>query len=304
MMIYNTPPKDIVPRARAFAIVMHADQLYDGMPYVVHLDRVADIVRAAGGCPRMIAAAYLHDVLEDTKCTMERLAMLFGVHIAGLVYAVTGRGETRAERQQSILLHLQYMGAARLLKLADRVANVEYSVANGSTKKLAMYRKEAPLYREVFASIGHPLAMYLEALLLAPAPGLCVCVVVERKGQLLSVQRRRRLEFIGLPGGKVDPGEEPVMAALREFKEETGYTLVLEQLRLVYCAPDETGVMTATFVAQAGYDWPDHAVGPEGTDVAFVPEVHLTDPTKSEFSRYHKAMLTALADQRRHIPTL
>jgi 8-oxo-dGTP pyrophosphatase MutT (NUDIX family) len=303
-MIYNAPPKDLIPRARAFAIVMHADQLYDGRPYIVHLDRVAEIVRAAGGCPWLIAAAYLHDVLEDTKCTMERLAMLFGIRVAGFVYAVTGRGETRAGRQQSILMHLAYMPSARLLKLADRVANVEYSVVNGSTKKLAMYRKEAPLYREVFASIGHPLAMYLEALLLAPAPELCVCVLVERKGQLLSVQRRRRLEFIGLPGGKVDPGEEPVMAALREFEEETGYALALEQLRLVYCAPDETNVMTATFVAHAGYDWPDHVIGPEGTDVTFVPAEHLTDPTRSEFSLYNRAMLEALADQRRHIPTL
>lgn len=303
-MIYSAPPKDLIPRARAFAIVMHGDQMYDGRPYVFHLDRVAEIVRAAGGCPWTIAAAYLHDVLEDTKCTMERLAMLFGTRVAGLVYAVTGRGATRAERQQSILLHLAYMPSARLLKLADRVANVEYSVVNGSSQKLAMYRKEAPLYREVFASIGNPLAMYLEALLLAPTPGLCVCVVVERKGQLLSVQRRRRLEFIGLPGGKVDPGEQPVMAALREFEEETGYALALDQLRLVYCAPDETDVMTATFVAHAGYHWPEHAIGPEGTDVAFVPAEHLTDSSKSEFSMYNKAMLDALADQRRHIPTL
>jgi len=303
-MLYNAPPKDLIPRARAFAIVMHADQLYDGFPYVVHLDRVAEIVRAAGGCPWTIAAAYLHDVLEDTKCTMERLAMLFGIRVAGLVYAVTGRGANRTERQQSILMHLAYMPSARLLKLADRVANVEYSVAKGNAQKLSMYRKEAPLYRDVFASIGHPLAMYLEALLLAPAQGLCVCVLVERKGQLLSVQRRRRLEFIGLPGGKVDPGEEPIMAALREFEEETGYVLSLEQLRLVYCAPDETNVMTATFVAHAGNDWPDHAIGPEGTDVAFVPAEQLTDPAKSEFSLYNKAMLEALADQRRHIPTL
>jgi 8-oxo-dGTP pyrophosphatase MutT (NUDIX family) len=303
-MIYNAPPKDLIPRARAFAIVMHADQLYDGRPYIVHLDRVAEIVRAAGGCPWMIAAAYLHDVLEDTPCTMERLAMVFGIRVAGFVYAVTGRGANRAERQQSILMHLAYMPSARLLKLADRVANVEYSVAKGNAQKLAMYRKEAPLYRDVFASIGHPLAMYLEALLLAPAPGLCVCVLVERKGQLLSVQRRHRPEFIGLPGGKVDEGEQPVMAALREFEEETGYTLSLEQLRLVYCAPDETDVMTATFVAHAGYDWPDQAIGPEGTDVAFVPAEHLTDPTKSEFSDYNKAMLEALTNQRRHLPTL
>jgi len=303
-MFHTPPPKDLVPRARAFAIVMHGEQLYDGMPYVVHLDRVADIVRAAGGCPWLIAAAYLHDVLEDTQCTMERLAMLFGVRVASLVYAVTGIGANRKERQQSILLHLAYTAAARLLKLADRVANVEYSVAKGSTQKLAMYRKEAPLYREVFASIGHPLSAYLEGLLLAPAPGLCVCVVVERDGKILSVQRRRRLEFIGLPGGKVDPGEEPIMAALREFEEETGYVLEQEQMRLVYCEPDETGVMTATFVAHAGQDWPLHTIGPEGTDVAFVLPQELTDSNKSEFALYNKAMLEALAEQRCYIPSL
>lgn len=303
-MMTRTPPKDLIPRARAFALVMHGDQMYGSRPYIEHLDRVAELVRQAGGCAWLIAAAYLHDILEDTKCTVERLAMLFGVRIAGWVYAVSGTGATRAERQQSIVLRLQCTPGARLLKLCDRVANVEQCLATGNAKLLAMYRREAPLYRDLFASLAHPLALHLEAMLLPPEPGLCVCIVVERGDRLLSVQRRRRLEFIGLPGGKVDPGEEPILAALREFEEETGYCLSLEQLRLVYCAPDETDVVTATFVAHAGHDWPLQATGPEGTSVAFVPAIHLTDPSQSEFSQYNKAMLDALAEQRRHIPTL
>lgn len=303
-MMNRTPPKDLIPRARAFALAMHGDQLYGTRPYIEHLDRVAELARENGGCAWLIAAAYLHDILEDTKCTLERLAMLFGVRIAGWVYAVTGTGATRAERQQSIVMRLQYTPGARLLKLCDRVANVEQCIATGNAKLLAMYRKEAPLYRDLFASLAHPLALHLEALLLAPAPGLCVCVVVERAGRVLSVQRRRRLEFIGLPGGKLDPNEEPVIAALREFEEETGYCLSLEQLRLVYCAPDETDVVTATFVAHAGQDWPLRAVGPEGTDVAFVAPTQLTDPAQSEFAQYNQAMFDALAAHRRHIPTL
>jgi len=300
----NFAPNGPAMRARTFALVMHAGQLYDGKPYIFHLDRVAELAWEAWGCEQLVAAAYLHDIIEDTSCDTSRLAMLFGIRIATNVYSVTGVGETRKEKQQSIVRKLQSMFDARKLKLADRVANVEYSLLTGNAKKLAMYRKEAPIYRELFASLNHPLALRLDAMLLAPSEGLCVCVLLERKGKQLAVQRRHRPEFIGLPGGKVDPGEAPVLAAIRELYEETGYQAKLEDLQLVYCAQDETNVVTATFLAKAQTDWPEDTVGPEGTRVAFVAPAELTSPHTSEFAVYNQAMLDALLKQRQYIPLL
>ena len=300
----NFAPNGLAMRARAFALVMHAGQLYDGKPYIFHLDRVAELAWEAWGCEQLVAAAYLHDVIEDTSCDASRLAMLFGIRIATNVYSVTGVGETRKEKQQSIVRKLQSMFDARKLKLVDRVANVEYSLLTGNAKKLAMYRKEAPIYRELFASLNHPLALRLDAMLLAPSEGLCVCVLVEREGKQLAVQRRHRPEFIGLPGGKVDPGEAPVLAAIRELYEETGYQAKLKDLQLVYCAQDETNVMTATFIAKAQADWPEDTVGPEGTRVAFVAPAELTSPHTSEFAIYNQAMMNALLKQRQYIPLL
>ena len=300
----NFSPKGPAMRARAFALVMHAGQLYDGKPYIFHLDRVAELAWEAWGCELLVAAAYLHDVIEDTPCDASRLAMLFGIRIATNVYSVTGVGETRKKKQQSIVRKLQSMFDARKLKLVDRVANVEYSILTGNAKKLAMYRKEEPIYHKLFASLNHPLALRLEAMLLPPSEGLCVCVLVERDGKQLAVQRRHRPEFLGLPGGKVDPGEVPVMAAIRELYEETGYHVRLEDLQLVYCAPDETGVVTATFLAKAQPDWPEDTVGPEGTRVAFVAPEELTSPQTSEFAIYNEAMLDVLLTQRQLIPLL
>lgn len=83
--------QEVVDRARAFARVAHAEQTrkYTGEPYVVHTDEVAAIVVAHGGTPEMIAAAHLHDVLEDTPTTFDTLVSEFGHDVADLVAALS-----------------------------------------------------------------------------------------------------------------------------------------------------------------------------------------------------------------------
>lgn len=51
---------------------------------------------------------------------------------------------------------------------------------------------------------------------------------------------RRHSDDWGLPGGKVEKGEPPLQAAIREFEEETGWKLKPEQLHAIYCGPDST----------------------------------------------------------------
>lgn len=64
-------------------------------------------------------------------------------------------------------------------------------------------------------------------------PEAACVMVLSSLGELLMVTRKNG-EKLGIPGGKVDFGETPIEAAVREFKEETGYNVKLEELELVY----------------------------------------------------------------------
>jgi (p)ppGpp synthase/HD superfamily hydrolase len=85
---------DIVEKARIFATAAHAavDQRrkYTNEPYIVHPKQVADFVaNVPGATPEMIAAAWLHDVVEDTKVTNEDIAREFGDKVGEYVGWVT-----------------------------------------------------------------------------------------------------------------------------------------------------------------------------------------------------------------------
>lgn len=86
-------PKDVTEKARRFAHARHNainhKRKYTGEPYTNHLDTVADIVRKNGGTPYMIAAAYLHDTLENTKTTAKELIYHFPIEVVALVIELT-----------------------------------------------------------------------------------------------------------------------------------------------------------------------------------------------------------------------
>jgi 8-oxo-dGTP pyrophosphatase MutT (NUDIX family) len=65
-----------------------------------------------------------------------------------------------------------------------------------------------------------------------------VCVLIERDGKVLAVARRGTTDQWGLPGGKVDPGEEPREALIREMREETGISLDPDALHKVFHRED------------------------------------------------------------------
>lgn len=72
------------------------------------------------------------------------------------------------------------------------------------------------------------------------------CCLVFKNGYVLAVSRKDDPTAFGLPGGKVDPGEEPIDAAARELQEETGLTAL--NLKQVYVRQDADGYVTTTFV--------------------------------------------------------
>lgn len=81
----------IEKQALAFARKAHGDQKrkYKDELYIEHLIRVAEMVRTVAHTPEMIAAAYLHDVAEDTPVSLNQVAMTFGKKVGRLVEELT-----------------------------------------------------------------------------------------------------------------------------------------------------------------------------------------------------------------------
>jgi (p)ppGpp synthase/HD superfamily hydrolase len=147
---------ELLEKARAFAEKAHGDQKYGKQPYMVHVDAVAGVLLQRFQGPEadkeeiqeLIAAAYLHDTLEDTDTTREDLVREFGDAVAMLVDAVTdGKGKNRKERKQRPYKLIPMVRWSLFLKLADRVANVEAAKAEGREDLVAMYRKEQPEFQ-------------------------------------------------------------------------------------------------------------------------------------------------------------
>lgn len=130
-------------RAREYAVRAHRGQEYGAKPYHFHIDAVVEVLRRFGHVDReTLAAGYLHDVLEDTDATRDGLACEFGDAVAAVVDACTdGDGANRRERKERPYRLIPGTPGALLVKLADRIANVEASVASNSGL-LQMYRKE------------------------------------------------------------------------------------------------------------------------------------------------------------------
>lgn len=160
----------LILRAAAFAARVHAGQRrkYTGLPYIVHPARVAGRVGVLPDAKdEMVAAAYLHDVLEDTTTTAAELEQ-FGPQVTYYVKWLTnkskGTGLSRAERKQMDREHLR--GApfeVKQIKLLDRIDNLsEIDDAPTDFKKLYVEESflladalgEGPLVDELRAVAG------------------------------------------------------------------------------------------------------------------------------------------------------
>lgn len=139
----------LVSSAEYFARGVHAGQKYGKEPYITHLGdvvhRLTDYIRCP---PELLAAAYLHDTLEDhgDRVTPQLLREMFGSRVVDLVSAVTlpPACRNRGERLQCLYRKIVACGQEAIaLKLADRIANVANCVLSGH-RKLGMYQQEWP----------------------------------------------------------------------------------------------------------------------------------------------------------------
>jgi len=129
-------PADVVAtlaEAVEFAAARHGgQQRKTGVPYLEHLlEALQVLVQGAGvTSPDVLVAAVLHDVVEDTPCTLADVGAEFGPRVAELVGWVTipvpGPGESRSAARQAYLRRLRDAPRdAVLVKLADRASNVQ-----------------------------------------------------------------------------------------------------------------------------------------------------------------------------------
>ena len=124
---------ELLRRAYVFSALEHKGQVrHSGEPYLVHPLEVADFLADMKLDVVAVSAGLLHDVVEDTLVTPERIAELFGPEVAHVVEGVTKLGaipfssseERQAENMRKMLLAMVDDIRVILVKLADRLHNM------------------------------------------------------------------------------------------------------------------------------------------------------------------------------------
>ena len=117
--------------AASFAAEKHRRQRRkdaEASPYINHPLALADILAREGGVEdaKVIAAALLHDTVEDTETTIEELEARFGKRVASMVAEVTDdKSLLKDERKRlQIVKAASKSTGAKLVKLADKIANL------------------------------------------------------------------------------------------------------------------------------------------------------------------------------------
>lgn len=159
-----TENSDLVLRARTFAIAAHSaigqKRKYTNEPYWVHCHDVANIVHYVPHTEEMLAAAWLHDVLEDTQVLPEVIGNEFGEKVVDLVLWLTdvstpndGNRSTRKE------IDRQHSGAApaeaQTIKLADLMSNSK-TIVKHDPHFARVYLREKALLLDVLTK-GDPI---------------------------------------------------------------------------------------------------------------------------------------------------
>jgi (p)ppGpp synthase/HD superfamily hydrolase len=149
--------------AQALAATSHGDQKYgETLPYVKHLADVVEVLKRFNVTDEeMLIAGWLHDVVEDTSTSLLHVELTFGRRVADLVHRVTNEeGKNRRERHEKTYPKIQASDDAITLKLADRIANIEFSYIANDEDKLKMYAKEYKGFREKLYKPGVHDAMW------------------------------------------------------------------------------------------------------------------------------------------------
>ena len=154
---------DIERRAKEFAERHHAaigqTRKYTGEPYILHPAAVVEWVSSVPHTPEMVAAAWLHDTVEDTAATFDEVERVFGLKIAELVEMLTdvskpSDGNRKARKALDRSHTAQASPAAKTIKLADLIDN-SHSIIERDPEFAKVYLAEKSALLEVLTE-GDP----------------------------------------------------------------------------------------------------------------------------------------------------
>ena len=157
--------KEVIIKAYNLANEAHKGQMrLSGEPYVIHPIEVASILVDIGLDTNTIAAALLHDVVEDSEYTYEDIEQQFGQEVAELVEGVTklgkieykSREEEQADNVRKMVLAMAKDIRVVLIKLADRLHNMRTLRFKSPEKQ----REKAKEVFDIYAPLAHRLGMF------------------------------------------------------------------------------------------------------------------------------------------------
>lgn len=154
----------LINKALGFATAAHEGQVrkYTGEPYIKHPIEVMNIVRTVPHTENMLAAALLHDVVEDCGVELSEIFDIFGARIAAYVDDLTDESKpedgNRATRKEIDRNHTEVaLKDSKTIKLADLISNTK-SICEHDKEFAKVYVKEKQLLLEVLTE-GDP-ALY------------------------------------------------------------------------------------------------------------------------------------------------
>ena len=157
--------RDLLERAFIFACEAHeTQQRRSGEPFILHPLGVAGILAELRQDDPTLAAAFVHDVVEDTDTSIEEVRAEFGEEIARLVEGVTkltrihyqSREQAQAENYRKMVMAMAEDQRVILIKLADRLHNMRTIEYLGKQKQLQKARETL----EVYAPLAHRLGIH------------------------------------------------------------------------------------------------------------------------------------------------
>ena len=152
-----------------FALEAHSGQKrkYTGMPYITHPLAVMEIVSSVPHTKEMLAAAILHDTVEDTEVTIKQISYHFGKTVGEMVKQLTDISKpedgNRATRKEVDRMHLKdACPDVKTIKLADLIHNSE-SIFEHDKEFAKVYMKEKELLLEVLTEGDNTLMEWAES---------------------------------------------------------------------------------------------------------------------------------------------
>ena len=158
-----TDAEALLASAFDFAFQLHDGQVRaSGEPYICHPVAVADLLRDIGASAGVIAAGFLHDVVEDTAVTPDEVEAHFGAEVRALVEGVTKLGgihftnktEAQAENLRRMFLAMASDIRVVLVKLADRLHNMRTLGSLKPEKQQRIARETREIYAPLANRLG------------------------------------------------------------------------------------------------------------------------------------------------------